>query len=134
MAGIRSKDTKPELVLRRALHAKGFRYRIHARDVPGKPDMVFPKYRAAVFVNGCFWHGHSCKYFRLPRTRPEFWSTKISGNQARDAKVRHMLDDAGWRHLTIWECSLREKGGAEAMAESVARWLGSLSVPLKETA
>lgn len=126
MSGIRSKNTKPELVLRHALHAKGFRYRLHSAAVPGKPDMIFPKYTAAVFVNGCFWHGHDCKYFKLPGTRPEFWARKISGNRARDVVVGTRLDEAGWHHLTVWECSLRAKNAGTAAADEVARWLESL--------
>ena len=82
MAGIRSTNTRPELAIRKALHAAGFRYRLHPRDVPGKPDMAFARYRAAVFVNGCFWHGHDCPLFRLPDTRREFWSAKIERNRA----------------------------------------------------
>jgi DNA mismatch endonuclease, patch repair protein len=126
MAGIKSKNTKPEVLLRRALHAKGFRFRLHSTSVPGRPDMIFPKYRAAVFVNGCFWHGHDCKYFKLPSTRPEFWAQKITRNKARDAVVTSQLDEAGWHQLTVWECSLRGTNAGSAAAETVAHWLTSL--------
>jgi DNA mismatch endonuclease (patch repair protein) len=125
MAGIKSKNTKPELALRHALHAKGLRYRLHSKSIPGKPDMVFPRHRAAVFVNGCFWHGHDCKYFKLPATRTDFWEKKINGNQARDRVVTALLKDEGWRQLTVWECSLRGKGSATVVADQVAKWLNS---------
>ena len=106
MAGIRSTNTRPELAIRKALHAAGFRYRLHPRDVPGKPDMAFARYRAAVFVNGCFWHGHDCPLFRLPDTRRDFWTAKIERNRQRDAEVRQQLhegrlaraDGVGMRH------------------------------------
>jgi DNA mismatch endonuclease (patch repair protein) len=109
MAGIRGKDTKPELAVRRALHAAGFRYRLHDSKLPGKPDMVFPGRSAVVFVHGCFWHGHDCHLFRLPATRPEFWQAKIRGNVERDRKAAKALLDAGWRVGTVWECALKGK-------------------------
>jgi DNA mismatch endonuclease (patch repair protein) len=125
MAGIRSTNTRPEIVIRRALHANGFRYRLHSRKVPGKPDMVFPRYRAAVFINGCFWHGHDCHLFRLPGTRPDFWAAKIARNRARDAKVKQELHEAGWRALTIWECAIRgrEAQGLGTVVTSASAWL-----------
>ncbi|WP_136661687.1 very short patch repair endonuclease [Nitratireductor sp. XY-223] len=125
MSGIRAKNTKPEMMFRRALHGLGFRYRLHARNVPGKPDMVFPKYCAVFLIHGCFWHGHDCRLFRLPDTRREFWRQKIERNRQRDAEVRSMLDDAGWRHLTIWECSVRgkESMGFQRALEEATRWL-----------
>ena len=127
MAGIRGRDTKPELILRRGLHASGFRYRVSPRDVPGKPDMVFPKYRAVVFANGCFWHGHDCHLFKWPSSREEFWRTKIGRNRERDAEVRQQLARDGWRIATIWECALkgREKLQPQAVIETVAAWLRS---------
>jgi DNA mismatch endonuclease (patch repair protein) len=109
MSGIRGKDTKPELAIRRGLHAKGFRFRLHASDVPGKPDLILPRYRAAIFVNGCFWHNHVCHLFKMPSTRTEFWQNKITKNVERDRKVEELLDEAGWRKLTIWECALKGK-------------------------
>lgn len=129
MSGIRGRDTKPELVLRHGLHKCGFRYRLHARSLQGKPDLVFPMYRAVVFVNGCFWHGHDCPLFKWPTSRGEFWRSKISGNRNRDAKVKETLLSDGWRVLVLWECAL--KGSArlpEGQAiEKCAAWLRSSS-------
>jgi len=107
MSRIRSKDTKPEMLIRRGLHACGLRYRLHCAAIPGKPDMVFPKHRAVVFVHGCFWHGHGCSLFRWPQTRAEFWKAKISRNIERDRTVRSALTAAGWRTIVVWECALR---------------------------
>lgn len=107
MSGIRAENTQPELAIRKGLHARGFRFRLHANDVPGKPDLVLPRYRAAIFVHGCFWHGHDCHLFKMPSTRPEFWSAKIDRNRARDTIVRAQLDESGWRYLAIWECALK---------------------------
>ncbi|SFL20343.1 very short patch repair endonuclease [Lysobacter sp. cf310] len=107
MSRIRDRNTKPELIVRRGLHARGLRYRLQDRALPGRPDLVFPRYRTVIFVNGCFWHGHSCPMFRMPATRAEFWRTKIAANQERDARSYEALLDTGWRVLTIWECSLR---------------------------
>lgn len=107
MAGIGPANTKPELLLRRGLHALGYRYRLHDRRLPGKPDLVFPGRRAVIFVNGCFWHGHDCHLFRWPSTRSEFWQAKISGNVARDSRVRALLSAAGWRIADVWECTLK---------------------------
>ncbi|RLL74181.1 DNA mismatch endonuclease Vsr [Ochrobactrum soli] len=109
MAGIRGKNTKPELQVRRALHAEGFRYRLHDAKLPGKPDMVFPKHRAVVLVHGCFWHGHNCHLFRLPVSRSEFWQAKIQGNVERDHKTIMALLHNGWRVGTVWECALKGK-------------------------
>jgi DNA mismatch endonuclease (patch repair protein) len=129
MSGIRGTNTKPEIVLRKAIHRLGFRYRLHSPTVIGKPDMVFPAARAAVFVNGCFWHGHDCKFFRLPSTRPEFWAAKIAANKTRDSFVRSELEQANWRHLTIWECAVRgQKSDApDKVAAQVTKWLLSRS-------
>jgi DNA mismatch endonuclease, patch repair protein len=107
MSRIRGRDTKPELKLRRGLHALGFRYRLHRRDLPGRPDLVFPAYRAVIFVHGCFWHGHDCPMCRLPATRPDFWETKIHSNRDRDRRAVRELAAAGWRVLVVWECALR---------------------------
>ncbi|AYM07057.1 very short patch repair endonuclease [Agrobacterium tumefaciens] len=125
MSGIRGKDTKPELLVRKALHAAGFRYRLHERTLPGKPDMVFPKYSAVVFVHGCFWHGHDCHLFRMPSTRTEFWQAKISGNVARDVRAITLLRETGWRVGTVWECALkgREKLPVDDIASTLAVWL-----------
>ena len=127
MAGIRGRDTKPELLLRRGLHRAGFRYRFHVRGLPGKPDIALPKYRAVIFAHGCFWHGHNCDLFRWPASRPEFWRTKITGNTTRDIKVKEDLTAAGWRVLTVWECALKGPGRLEIEDVIVrcAKWLSS---------
>lgn len=109
MSGIRGKDTKPELLIRKGLHARGFRFRLHAKNVPGKPDLIFPRYRATIFVHGCFWHRHDCHLFKMPSTGTEFWRTKLDRNRARDTEVRCALLNAGWRVLVIWECALKGK-------------------------
>lgn len=127
MAGIRAKDTKPEMVVRRGLHALGFRFVLHDRRLAGKPDMVLPRWRSAIFVHGCFWHGHDCPLFRWPSTRQDFWRQKIGRNQERDAEVEAELDRAGWRVLTIWECSLKGTGriGIDRVVPLAADWLRS---------
>ena len=127
MAGIRGKDTKPELVIRSALHRLGFRFRLHRRDLPGKPDLVFPKYRAVILVHGCFWHGHDCHLFRWPKTRREFWEQKISSNVARDRRHLSELAARCWRVATVWECALkgRTRLPVEAVAVRCAAWLVS---------
>jgi DNA mismatch endonuclease (patch repair protein) len=117
MSRIRGRDTKPELVLRRGLHAAGFRFRLHAPELPGRPDLIFPRYRAIILVHGCFWHGHDCPLFRLPATRPAFWSAKISSNRRRDLDTTRTLRRVGWRILVVWECSL--KGPARRPTHSV---------------
>ncbi len=106
MSGIRAKNTKPEILVRKGLHGLGFRFRIHGR-LPGKPDLVLPKHEAVIFVHGCIWHGHDCPLYRLPSTRTDFWKAKIVRNQANDLKVVKALRDDGWRTLTVWECALR---------------------------
>jgi DNA mismatch endonuclease, patch repair protein len=109
MSGIRGKNTRPELVIRKALHRAGFRYRLHDKKLPGKPDLVFPKYRAVIFVHGCFWHGHDCHLFKWHKTRPAFWNKKITGNKANDDMVMTALNGQGWRTLIIWECAIKGK-------------------------
>lgn len=125
MSGIRGKDTQPELLVRKALHAAGFRYRLHERRLPGKPDMVFPRYRAVVFIHGCFWHGHDCHLFRMPSTPTEFWQAKISGNMVRDTRAVTSLREIGWRVGIVWECALkgREKLQVNDIAATLAVWL-----------
>jgi len=125
MSGIRPKDTKPEMFIRRGLHAMGYRYRLHDRRLPGRPDLVFPGRRAVIFIHGCFWHGHDCSLFRWPGTRPDFWRAKISGNINRDARVRSELLTLGWRVLDIWECMLRgrERQDPEAVLAACAAFL-----------
>lgn len=127
MAGIKGKDTRPELVVRRGLHALGFRYLLHDRRLPGKPDMVLPRWHAVIFVHGCFWHGHDCPLFRWPGTRQDFWRQKIGRNQERDAEVEAELDRTGWRMLKIWECSMKGTGriGVETVLPLAAEWLRS---------
>lgn len=127
MAGIRGKDTRPEMILRRGLHARGFRYRLHDRRLPGSPDLVFPGRRAVIFIHGCFWHGHGCHLFRLPATRREFWEAKIEGNRARDEAAGAALLAAGWRVLTIWECALkgRERLPVDEVLDRAADWLAN---------
>ncbi len=119
MAAVRSKDTKPELFIRRALHARGYRFRLHRRDLPGKPDIVFPSRKSAIFVNGCFWHGHGCPSGALPATRRAFWKAKIGRNKDRDAENRRELEAAGWNVLVVWECDLRRP----EPVERVVAWL-----------
>lgn len=108
MSKIPGKDTKPELVLRRALFSIGYRYRLHVKYLPGKPDLIFPLYKAALFVNGCFWHWHGCKHSRLPTSNLDYWKEKIAGNQKRDKVNYEKLIFAGWRVLIVWECSLKK--------------------------
>ncbi len=132
MAGIKGKDTKPELVLRRALHARGFRYRLHSKNVPGRPDLVFPKHHAIVFVHGCFWHRHErCRYTTTPSTRPEFWQAKFDANVIRDAAIRGQLIETGWRVATVWESSLRKTDQLAKTVELLAAWLPSDSSQLE---
>lgn len=107
MAGIRGKDTKPELLMRSGLHRAGYHFRLHDRRLPGRPDLVFASKRAVIEVRGCFWHGHDCALFRWPATRPEFWRDKIAGNVTRDARNREALLDAGWRTAEVWECQIK---------------------------
>jgi DNA mismatch endonuclease, patch repair protein len=108
MAAIRGRDTTPELRVRQALHALGYRYRLHRRDLPGKPDLVLPKYRAVIFVHGCFWHMHRCPYGRpKPATNSSFWEEKRQGNVERDERNRLALEADGWRVFVIWECETR---------------------------
>ncbi len=127
MARIRGTDTKPEMTLRRGLHALGFRFRLNDRRLPGRPDIVFPRYRAVLLAHGCFWHGHDCHLHRLPGTRAEFWEAKIAGNRARDALVLQSLDRLGWRRGIVWECSLRGRSrlAPEEVISSCAEWLRS---------
>jgi DNA mismatch endonuclease (patch repair protein) len=135
MAGIRAKDTKPELVLRMGLHRRGFRFRLHAPELPGKPDLVFPKYRAVLFAHGCFWHGHGCHLFKWPIERTDFWRAKITGNIARDRKTREKLVASGWRVGVVWECAIkgRTRRLSDEILDSCAVWLSS-DVPTWELA
>ena len=119
MAGIGGRNTVPEMTVRRALHAAGLRYRLHRRDLPGRPDIVLPRYQAAVFVHGCFWHRHrGCKYATTPSTRPKFWSRKFEENITRDLRQLRKLRRNGWRTFVIWECEARKP---KALARLVTR-------------
>jgi len=109
MSRIRSKDTKPEMLVRKFLFSKGFRFRINDKRYPGKPDIVLPKYKTVILIHGCFWHGHDgCKYFVIPKTRTEWWQHKITTNKTNDLRNRSALEQAGWRALEIWECELKK--------------------------
>lgn len=125
MSGIRSKDTKPELMLRHGLHGRGLRYRLHIRSLPGTPDLVFPARRAVLFAHGCFWHGHNCHLFRLPSTRREFWEGKIARNREVDERAARELHAAGWRVGVVWECALkgRLRRPLEEVIDQSASWL-----------
>ncbi len=127
MSGIRGTNTKPELLLRKGLHALGFRYRLHDVNLPGKPDMVLPRYKAVIFAHGCFWHGHDCHLFRWPKTRPEFWQAKIARNRAVDERTDAALSEAGWRQAVVWECALkgRTRLPFEEVISACAEWLKS---------
>lgn len=125
MSGIRGKNTKPELMIRKALHARGFRYRLHC-DLPGKPDICLPKHRAVIFVHGCFWHGHGCHLFKWPKTREEFWKAKIERNREVDARSMEALVKAGWRVATVWECALKGREATRSFDEVtdlLAHWI-----------
>ncbi len=107
MSAVKGKNTKPEMVVRKYLHAYGLRYKLHDKNLPGKPDLVFPKRKTVIFVHGCFWHGHAgCKDFRIPKSRPEWWSSKIGGNITRDERNVDKLKNSGWNVEIIWECEL----------------------------
>lgn len=126
MSGIRSKNTKPELELRRALHSRGFRFRLHSQKLCGRPDIILPKYRAVILVHGCFWHRHErCRYAIIPSTRSQFWQAKFEKNVARDMLVRKILLQAGWRVATVWECALRKQACLEASVNILALWIMS---------
>lgn len=127
MAGIRGKDTKPEIMLRKGLHAAGFRYRLHDHALPGRPDMVFPRHRAVLFAHGCFWHGHDCHLFRWPSSRQEFWTAKITRNREVDARSGKALAAASWRLGIVWECALKGRTRLPLgdVLEACAAWLRS---------
>ncbi|MEO8947298.1 MAG: very short patch repair endonuclease [Mucilaginibacter sp.] len=117
MSRIRSKNTKPELLVRKFLFSKGFRYRLHDTKLPGKPDIIFPKYRTVIFVNGCFWHGHEgCKYYIIPKTRTDWWINKLNTNIQKDIESKQSLEKEGWTVLTIWECDLKGKNSDTTLA------------------
>jgi DNA mismatch endonuclease (patch repair protein) len=119
MASVRQADTAPELAVRRALHASGLRYRLHAKELPGTPDIVLRKYLTVVFVHGCYWHAHACKRFKVPSTRPEFWRKKFEQNRLRDERKEKALEDLGWSVFTVWECELRDEGKLQALVDRI---------------
>jgi DNA mismatch endonuclease (patch repair protein) len=127
MSKIKGKNTKPEKMVRSALHAEGYRFRLHRKDLPGNPDIVLPKYRAAIYVNGCFWHGHECPLFKWPRTREEFWRTKILENMHRDQKNYQKIMSMGWRVCVVWECSIRSRSyeTQNASMQKLTEWLNA---------
>jgi DNA mismatch endonuclease, patch repair protein len=120
MAAIKGKDTAPERLVRKALHAAGLRFRVHTVDLPGRPDIVLRRWRSVIFVNGCFWHGHGCPAFRLPSTRIDYWGPKILANRARDVIVARRLRKSGWQVLRVWECQL-QRSPDQAMARLIER-------------
>ena len=116
MSRIKGKNTKPELIVRSFLFSTGYRYRLHAKNLPGKPDIVLKKYKTIIFVNGCFWHGHTnCKYAQIPKTRTNYWTTKISNNKRKDIKAAKSLRKLGWNIITIWECQLKPKKSSNTL-------------------
>jgi DNA mismatch endonuclease (patch repair protein) len=125
MAGIKGKNTRSELFIRKGLHKLGFRYQLHRKDLPGKPDLVFPKHHAVIFVNGCFWHAHGCHIFKWPSTRTEFWKEKIGTNKIRDERNIQACISMGWKVLVIWECALKGKTRRQPneVIHTAANWL-----------
>lgn len=125
MAGVKQKNTSPELIVRHCLFRRGHRYRLHDRRLPGHPDIVFPGCSAVILVHGCFWHGHDCRYFRLPATNTDFWERKIRGNIERDQRVLEELADLGWRRLVVWECAVRDGtlAGIGPVIDKIECWL-----------
>ena len=125
MSGIRSKDTKPEIAIRKALFSRGFRYRLHDKVLPGKPDLVFPRFNAVIFVDGCYWHMHDCALFKMPSSRRDFWKAKLEANRRRDKLVREQLTELDWRHMTVWECALKGKQRLdfESLISSLESWI-----------
>jgi DNA mismatch endonuclease (patch repair protein) len=124
MSGIRGKDTKPEILVRRALFAAGYRFRLHRRDLPGTPDVVLPGRRIAVFIHGCFWHMHEgCHLVKLPATRPDFWKAKLKGNVERDRRNVETLLARDWRVLVVWECATKDKAMDSTLPETLSAWI-----------
>lgn len=123
MSKIRSDNTKPEIVLRKALFAKGYRYRINAKTLPGKPDIVLPKYNTAIFVHGCFWHGHEkkiCSDSHIPKTNTAYWNEKITRNKQRDGRNSALLQSMGWKVMIVWDCEIQQKGNMENIIRKIA--------------
>ena len=122
MRRVRGKDTAPEVFVRRLVHAAGFRFRLHRQDLPGKPDLCFPSRHKAIFVHGCFWHGHTCKIGRLPKSRPEYWQPKIAQNRERDSATVAALAALGWRVLTVWQCQTKD---SQALRQRIVEFLSA---------
>ncbi|WP_223833405.1 very short patch repair endonuclease [Pedobacter riviphilus] len=121
MSRIKGKNTKPEMLVRRFLHANGFRYRLHVKDLPGKPDIALPKYKTVIFIQGCFWHGHDqCRYYVIPKTKTEWWLNKINGNKTKDSSNIESLKNAGWQVIEIWECELKPKQKSTTLTNLLA--------------
>lgn len=133
MSGIRGFDTKPELFLRKGLHARGFRFRLHERKLPGSPDLVFKRYRAVLFAHGCFWHGHNCPLFKWPKNRADFWREKINRNRRNDNRVETNLTKENWRCGVVWECALRgpTRLAAPQVLDECANWILSDTMRLE---
>jgi len=126
MQAVKSQDTKPAMIVRRLIHKEGYRYRLHRRDLPGKPDLTFPRLKKIIFVHGCFWHGHDCKRgAREPKTNVEYWRQKINCNKERDAKEQEALQTMGWDVLVIWECQLKD---SNTLKERITSFLGTVSL------
>jgi DNA mismatch endonuclease (patch repair protein) len=122
MSQIKATNTKPELLVRKFLHAQGFRYKLHDKTLPGKPDIVLPKYKTIIFIHGCFWHGHTnCKYFKVPQTRTQWWQDKINRNKANDAKAIKALKKEGWKVITVWECKLRPANVEKTLKQMIKK-------------
>ncbi len=136
MSRIRGRDTRPEMLIRRGLHSRGFRYRLHDRTLPGRPDLVFPQFRTAVFINGCFWHAHGCALSKLPATRQDFWRTKLQSNAVRVRKAIDALRAVGWHVLVVWECALRgpRRKKDESVLDTVAAYIRDGKLGLLEIA
>lgn len=129
MGRIRSKDTRPEIALRRLIHGLGYRFRLHRRDLPGRPDVVFPLHRKIIFLHGCFWHQHpGCREGRVPGSRRDYWVAKLEGNQVRDEANRALLEQQGWEILVVWECELKN---AAAVTRTVSKFLGSAAPAMR---
>ncbi|MFC3858710.1 very short patch repair endonuclease [Chitinophaga sp. GCM10012297] len=123
MSRIKGKNTKPEMMVRKFLFSQGLRYKLHDKTLPGKPDMVFPKFKTALFINGCFWHGHeNCKYYVVPKTRTDWWQAKINGNRIKDYDSIKKLEQQGWKVIVIWECELKH-GKADEKLKNIANEL-----------
>lgn len=125
MSGIRSKNNRPEIEIRSALHRRGYRYRLHSPKLPGKPDIVFASRKAVIMVHGCFWHGHNCHLFKWPSSREDFWRQKILKNRERDSETQEALESTGWRTLIVWECALkgRTRKPIQDVVDQVSHWL-----------